>query len=251
MTGSVSRGFHDDNRLVGALAASDRARLIRLFDRVLLNRDAILFRPGDTVEHVHFPCEGSIVALMVNMEDGAAVETVTIGREGAVGGIVSQGAVPAFATALVRNGGPALRISVASLQRVKADSPALRNLLTRYSDCLLAQMLQSVACNALHPLDSRCARWLLSTQDRIGGDELFVTQEELAGTLGVQRSYVSRILRQLSDDGLLRVGRGRITLLDRAALERKTCECYVCVRRHFETVLGGVYPTAELMESGS
>ncbi len=117
----------------------------------------------------------------------------------------------------------------------------MRNLFTRYSDCLLAQVLQSVACNALHPIEQRCARWLLTLQDRLDTDTLPITQEMLAERLGVQRTYLTRVLKMLQQQGLIAVGRGRITIRDRADMERASCECHAVVKRHFEEVLGAVY----------
>jgi len=175
------------------------------------------------------------------MVDGRSAETATIGREGAVGGIVSQGGLPASTHAVVQLGGPTLRIDSSRLQEAKRISEPLRNLFTRYADCLLAQVLQSAACNALHPIESRCLRWLMTLQDRIDSDVLPVTQELLAAMLGVQRTYLTRILRTLQDQGLIAVGRGRITIVARPAIEKAACECHDCVKRHFDTVLGAAY----------
>ena len=121
----------------------------------------------------------------IAMRDGRSAEVATVGREGAVGGVVSSGFLPASTNAVVQIGGPVLRLDALRLQEVKRSSPALRNLFTHYADCLLAQVLQSVACNALHPIESRCLRWLLTFQDRLGTPVLPVTQEMLAEMLGV------------------------------------------------------------------
>ena len=132
-----------------------------------------------------------------------------------------------------------------ALQTAKAQSPTLRNLFSRYGDCLLSQVLQSVACNALHTIDQRCAKWLLSTRDRVGSDTLRLTHETLAEMLGVQRSYVSKVLGRFYRDKLVRIGRGRVEITDLAGSEQATCECYSRVTRHFERVLSGVYPGIE------
>lgn len=129
-----------------------------------------------------------MVSLVVSMRDGATAQTVSIGREGAIGGIVSHGLVPAFARAVVQIPGVAMRLDVGQ---------GLANLLTRYADCLVAQLLQAVACNALHTIEQRAARWLLATQDRVGDDEVLLTQEFLAEMLGVQRTYVTRVAKAL------------------------------------------------------
>jgi CRP-like cAMP-binding protein len=121
-------------------------------------------------------------------------------------------------------------------------SPTLRDHFARYADCLLAQTLQSVACNAIHDMDARLARWLLTLQDRIGGDELHLTQEFIAEMLGVQRTYVTRVVGVLEKAGAIRKSRGALTVVNRGKLERQACECYAYLRRHFERVLPGVYP---------
>ncbi|WP_075214805.1 Crp/Fnr family transcriptional regulator [Mongoliimonas terrestris] len=231
------------NGLLDALKQPDAELLGSVAERVSLARGHVLFEPGDSVTVVHFPCGPTIAALIVTMENGDAVETATIGREGAIGGIVSQGHLPAFARGVVQVAGPAIRIETARLQDLKSRSVAVRNLFARYADCLLAQILQSVACNALHPMEGRCARWLLSLHDRIGADDLPVTQQTLAEMLGVQRTYLSRVLGALSRRGLVRAGRGTIQVLSREGLERASCECYAAVRLHYEGVLGGIYPT--------
>jgi DNA-binding transcriptional regulator YhcF (GntR family) len=158
--------------------------------------------------------------------------------------VVSQGALPAFSRGVVQIAGPVLQIEAQRLQEAKRVSPALRNLLTRYSDCLLAQVLQSVACNALHPIEARCARWLLSLQDRLGSDILPVTHEVLAELLGVQRSYLTRTLKTLQQQGLIQARRGRIIICSGPDMEAAACECHSAIKRHFETVLGAVYSSS-------
>lgn len=184
-----------------------------------------------------------MVSLVVSMRDGATAQTVSIGREGAIGGIVSHGLVPAFARAVVQIPGVAMRLDVGQLNAAKRRSEGLANLLTRYADCLVAQLLQAVACNALHTIEQRAARWLLATQDRVGDDEVLLTQEFLAEMLGVQRTYVTRVAKALQAAGVIRYQRGRITILDRARLEQASCECHAAVQAHFDRVLAGVYPS--------
>lgn len=230
------------NGLLRILNPADHGLLAPHFEKVALPRGAILFEPGEDVRSVHFPVEQTVVSLVVAMRDGASAQTVSIGREGAVGGIVSKGFVPAFAQAVVQIPGPALRLDVSQLNAAKKSSEALANLFSRYADCLVAQLLQAVACNALHPIEQRAARWLLATQDRVG-DDLPLTQELLAEMLGVQRTYVTRVARALQAAGVIRYQRGRITILDRARLEQAACECHAAVRTHFERALAGVYPS--------
>jgi hypothetical protein len=181
---------------------------------------------------------------VLNLRDGATAEAAMIGVEGAVGGVISAGDKPAFTRGVVQIAGPALRLSTVDLEDAKTRSPSLRDHIARYADCLLAQVLQSVACNALHDVEARLARWLLATQDRVGQDTLHVTQDFMAEMLGVQRTYVTRVVAALAARSALRLGRGTITIVERQKLEGQACECYAYLKRHFERVLPGVYPAA-------
>ncbi len=232
------------NLLLKALRTKDRALLAPHLELRECRRGEVLFETGEDVSVITFPSGPSVAALVIPMRDGRTVEVATVGYEGAIGGVVSQGSLPAFSRAVVQIAGPMLRLETQRLQEAKAASPALRNLFTRYSDCLLAQVLQSVACNALHPIEERCARWILSLQDRLGSEVLPITHELLADLLGVQRSYLTRTLKSLQQQGMVQARRGRIIVSDRAALEAKACECHGAVKRHFETVLGAVYDTS-------
>lgn len=230
------------NRLLAALKSAD-LRLISS-DIHLVSYDAgdVLFEPTQDVDHVDFPLKGMITSLVLNLRDGSTSETAMIGLEGAVGGIVSSGGKPAFTRGVVQIGGEALRLHTDALESAKHRSATLRDHFARYGDCLLAQTLQSVACNALHDFDARLARWLLAIHDRVGEDELHVTQEFVGQMLGVHRSYATRVLGAFESDGAIKRSRARITILDRPKIERRACECYACMRRHFDRLLPGVYP---------
>jgi CRP-like cAMP-binding protein len=229
------------NLLLSALRLPDLALLKPHLELRDYARGEALFEAGEDVGFISFPLGQCVAALVIGLQDGRAVETATVGREGAIGGVVSQGSLPAFSRAVVQVPGSVLRIEAVVLQQIKQTSPGLRNLMTRYSDCLLAQVLQSVACNASHTIEARCARWLLSLQDRLDTDVLPITHEVLAELLGVQRSYLSRALRTLQQQGLIQVRRGRIIIVGRRAVEDAACECHGAVKRHFEVVLGAVY----------
>ena len=244
---AVARGIVG-NRLLASLRPLDRALLEPYLEPVLLSKGQILFSPGDDVKHTHFPSVSAMTSLVIAMNDGRAAEAATIGREGAVGGIVSAGHKPAFAQAEVVLPGPALCLDIARLEEAKERSSALRELFARYADALLAQIMQSVACNALHPLHARCCRWLLTTQDRADSADIALTQEALAEMLGVQRTTVSTVAGALRDRGLIRYGRGQVTILDRPRLEAAACECYGAVRAHFERVLPEVKPQELIVE---
>lgn len=225
------------NRLLGAVSLRDLELFERHLEVVALPRGRVLFEPGDDVVTTHFPCYKTMVSLLIVTRDGREIEAATIGREGAVGGIVSGGNKPAFGRAVVQIPGAAFAIPTAILETVKAGSSSFGDLFARYSDALLAQLMQSVACNALHSVEARCCRWLLSTHDRAGDEIIHLTQESLAEMLGVQRTTVTAVVQGLETRGIVRRHRGRVEIVDRKGLERTACECYVAVEDHFARIL--------------
>lgn len=232
---AIRRG--SGNRLLTALPKDVwRAVEPHLELRELAARE-VLCEAGQALSHTFFPLSGTLVSVHVVMRQGDPVEAATIGCEGVVGGIATASSHPAFARAVAQVGGRTAQISNHQLHKVKVASVELRDLFDRYADALLAQVLQSVVCNAHHPMERRLARWLLATQDRIGSHELPLTQENLAQMLGVHRSTVIRVARPLQEQGVIRYARGRITILDRAKLETVSCECYGSVCRHYDRVL--------------
>lgn len=244
-----------ENNLLRALRRDDAQVLAPYLREQWISAGTILYEPGDTVRTVYFPAGRSLVSFMVELADGHGVETALVGREGAVGGIVSQGRLPAYSYCKVQFSGPFYCMASAELEAMKLESVRLRHLFARYADCLLAQVFQSVACNAVHTLEQRTAKWLLAAIERTGDSELPLTQEQLAGMLGVGRSYLSRILRTFKEAGIIGIRRGRLVLLDPDPLKAIACDCNTLVRRHFEDVLRGVYPTegesAELVANDS
>lgn len=238
----MSRPFQekDDlsrNRLLATLPEADRDLLKPWLSVLALPDSKVLFEPGDDVDTTYFPCGGTIISLLVVLADGREIEVATIGHEGAVGGIISSGNKPAFGRTAVQVAGAAYSIPTRRLEEAKQRSPRLGDIFARYSDLLVAQMMQSAACNAVHALEQRCCRWLLATHDRAGADVIHLTQESLAEMLGVQRTSVTAVAGQLSDRGLISYQRGKIRILNRRGLEAGACECYRAVEAHFKTVL--------------
>lgn len=225
------------NRLLGTVAPEMREQLGASMELVELDIGASVLRRGVDVAYSLFPFGKTMVSMVVELDDGRSVEVASIGREGAVGGIISCGHIPAFTHAAVMVPGPAAKVSMKAIEEAKNGSVHLRNLFCRYSDYLLAQIMQTVACNSFHPIEARAARWLLTAHDR-GGDRLELTQESLAGLLGVQRTTVNAVARELQDEGLITTRRGLIEVHDRDGLERRTCECYHRVERFFDQILG-------------
>ena len=241
MAGTIDRPF---NNLLRRLSASDFA----LIEPHLAHEEAaaneLLYNPGDDVEIVHFPCGPSLATYLVSNEDGRDVETILVGREGAVGGIVSEGYLPAYTRIVVKFGGPFVRLHVGKLDAAKTKSSTLRNVFARYADCMLAQIFQSTACNAIHSIEQRTAKWIISAMERAEGNDVVpLTHEQLATLLGVGRSYTSRVIQAFKAEGILETRRGSILVLNREALRMRACRCNESVKNHFEEVLRGVYPT--------
>src|SRR5262245_15606180 len=206
----------------------------------------LLYSPGDNVETVYFPCGPSLVSYMVASEDGRDVETILIGREGAVGGIVSQGNLPAYTRIIVKFAGPFVRLPVNKLDAAKARSRTLSNIFARYADCMLAQIFQSTACNAIHSIEQRTAKWIISAMERTDGEGAVpLTHEQLATLLGVGRSYTSRLIQTFKAEGTLETRRGSIVIRNPDALRNRSCRCNEAVKAHFDEVLRGVYPDPE------
>jgi hypothetical protein len=234
------------NNLLRRLSAADFAAIEPHLTQEEVAAGDLLYNPGDDVETVHFPCAASLASFMVPNEDGRDVETILVGREGAVGGIVSQGYLPAYTRITVKFGGPFVRMRVAKLDAAKAKSVALRNIFARYADCMLAQMFQSTACNAIHSIEQRTAKWIISAMERTNGDNIVpLTHEQLATLLGVGRSYTSRVMQTFKAEGVLETRRGSILIRNLDALKIRSCLCNESVKNHFEEVLRGVYPTSD------
>ena len=230
------------NNLLRVLRPSDLALIEPHLSLSEVEAGDVLYEPGDDVKRVFFPCDATLLAFRVMLADGRAVETALVGREGALAGIVSQGRLPAYSRAEVQFGGPLLSMDIEALDQAKLKSAAIRNLFARYADCLMAQVFQSVACNAAHSIEQRTAKWLVSAMERTGDASLPVTQDHLAGMLGVGRSYVSRVIQTLKQRNLVETRRGRLTVNDPTAMAELSCACQSAVRRHFDEVLRGVYP---------
>jgi len=233
------------NNLLRRLSASDYALIAPQLEMSEEAAGELIYNPGDDVETVHFPCGPSLASYLITNEDGRDVETILVGREGAIGGIVSQGHLPAYSRITVKFGGPFARLRVGTLEAAKLKSATLRNLFARYADCMLAQVFQSIACNAIHTIEQRTAKWIISAMDRTDSDLVPLTHEQLATMLGVGRSYASRVVRTFKAERVLETRRGALLVRDYEALKSRACLCNDSVKAHFEEVLTGVYPSEE------
>jgi CRP-like cAMP-binding protein len=222
------------NRILSALGAAELALLEAGLTTVSYEQGALLQEQGEPIEQVYFPQSG-MISLVAVMNDGEkSIETATVGNEGVVGAMSGLGPRHAFNRAVIQVAGAMARISTAKLQAAVAKSPALRDVIVRYNEVLLAQIQQGAACNAFHEAEARLARWLLQTADRIDSPIIPLTQEFLGQMLGVRRTTVTLIASALQKRELIRYRRGKIEIVDRPGLERCACECYETVRKQIE-----------------
>jgi CRP-like cAMP-binding protein len=232
----------EGSNLLSVLKARERALLEPHVSECRFTAGDTICEPGELVRYCYFPRGGALAVFLVLMENGEVVETAMVGREGALGGIVSQGRIPAYARSCVMHEGSFYRIASDDLERLKEDSPHIRHLFARYADCVMAQVFQSVACNASHTIEQRAAKWLCAALDRTGESEITMTQEQLASMMGIGRSYASRVVQRFKADSLLQTRRGGLKVLDGEGLRSRACGCNELVKHHFAVVLKGVYP---------
>jgi CRP-like cAMP-binding protein len=224
------------NRLLAALPPDELTRLLPHLSETTLERHKILESPDTPATHVYFPWSG-VCSLTTLMRDGRMIEVGTIGNEGMVGMSVYFGGLLPGPLTVVQVPGTGAHVMRAGLFAAEMGrSGPLYDLVRRYSQAYIGLITQSAACNGLHEVDRRCARWLLMAHDR-AGDIIELTHEYLASMLGVRRSSVTGVAKQLQSDRLIKYSRGTITILDRPGLERLTCECYGVVRAYFDRMV--------------
>jgi len=225
------------NRLLSTFSREARALIEPSGTMIELQAGDPVLTRGEQVSSSIFPVGSTLITLVVDLSGGRSIEVASIGSRGAVGGIVSCGHAPAFSRAEVLVGGSAFEVPMKALEDAKNRSPFIGNLFCRYSDYLLAAVMQSAACNAFHSITERAARWLLHVQSRTG-DRIELTQEGLAGLLGVQRTTVNAVIQELSSERLISTSRGILRVLDSAGLNRRACECYSRLEGHYADVIG-------------
>jgi CRP-like cAMP-binding protein len=223
------------NRLLAALAPEELESLIPALESVPLIVGMPIYEPNRRITHVYFPISG-IVSLVSEMREGT-VEVGTVGKEGMTGLPLVLKARTMPSRAFVQVPGHAYRMRDVDLFRAMSESQSFERLLYRFVLALFDQTAQHAACNRLHALEERCARWLLMTHDRVDGDVLPLKQEFLAEMLGVHRPAVTLAAGALQKAGVIRYSRGKVTVLDRAALERASCACYTIITRRTEALL--------------
>jgi CRP-like cAMP-binding protein len=228
------------NRLLNKLADEHFKPLLPHLEKTHLKSKEVIYERGQPFSYVHFPCD-SALSNLIYLEDGTAVEVGTVGNEGFSSVELLVNASLAVETCLCQIEGKSLRMKVADFQKELSNRTPLRHLAECYLQAYLAQVSQSVACNRMHTIEARFARWLLVTHDRVRGEEFYLTQEFVAEMLGVHRPSVSLIAGAFQNAGIIQYRRGHMKILDRAALEETSCECYEAVTSQFKRLLGIPY----------
>ncbi len=224
------------NHLLAALPADEYARIAPDLELVQIRLGDSLCEPYIAMQHVYFPVD-SIVSLLCVMEDGGSAEIAVVGFEGIVGVSLFMGGETTPSQAVVQSGGHAYRLPGRALKAEFYRGGPMQRLLLRYTQALLTQMAQTAVCNRHHTLDQQLCRWLLLSHDRLACDELIMTQELIANMLGVRREGVTEAAGRLQRADLIHYHRGHITILDRAGLEQRTCECYAVVKKEYDRLL--------------
>jgi len=218
---------------------------------VELAKNDVLIEPDEPIRHVHFPL-GAVTSLLIPMHDGSMVEAATVGNEGLVGLPVFLGAGSLRMRAAVQIPGPALRMTTEEFRGLLADADGpLAAVIGAYAQTLFTQLAQNVACNRLHSVEQRCARWMLMIADRVPPGPFPLTQEFLGQMLGVRRASVSEAAGRLARDGAVSYTRGSVRIMDRKALERRSCECYGVIASMLDRMLGDQAVPAAVEPSGS
>ena len=224
------------NHLLAALPEEDRASIMPNLEWVPMPLGEVVCEAGRPMRHVYFPTT-SIVSLLYVMEDGASAEIAVVGNEGIVGVSLFMGGETTTSRAVVQSAGHAFRLPGQLLKEEFFRAGTMQRLLLRYTQTLLTQMAQTAVCNRHHSIDQQLCRWLLLSLDRLASNELAMTQELIANMLGVRREGVTEAAGQLQQAGLIHYHRGHITVLDRAGLEARVCECYAVVRKENDRLL--------------
>lgn len=227
------------NRLIAALPRRSQNRLLASCEQVDLQFEAVLCVEGKLLKHVYFPRD-SVISLVSVLADGARLEVGVIGNEGMLGTSILLGVNVSPLRAIVQGSGPALRMSAATFRRHCKQDGDLREVMNRYVHVLMEQLALTAACTHYHRVESRLARWLLMTRERVGSDRFNLTQEFLAYMLGVRRAGVTYAARSLHARDLIDYSRGAITVLDAAGLKKASCACYLRGNRIYERTLPSV-----------
>lgn len=231
-----TKAIKDHNHLFHSIPNDDWERLLPHIEAIDLPLGKVLYEPGIKMSHVYFPFS-AIVSLLYALENGSSAEIAVVGNEGAVGISIFMGGESTTSRAVVQSAGQGYRIKSSIFLAEFNRSGPVMHLLLRYTQALITQMSQTAVCNRHHTLDQQFCRWLLFSLDRLSSNELVMTQELIANMLGVRREGVTEAALKVQKAGLIKYARGHITILDRAGLEHRTCECYQVVKTEYERLL--------------
>jgi CRP-like cAMP-binding protein len=224
------------NQLLAALPPAVYQTWLPELERVDMPLGLVLYESGTTLSHVYFPTT-AIVSMLYVMENGESAEVAIVGNDGLVGIALFMGGGTTPSRALVQNAGLGYRLPAAFAKQQFEECMPVMHLFLSFTQALMAQMTQTGACNKHHSLDQQLCRWLLLTLDRYHGMELHMTKQMIANMLGVTGAVMRAGAQQLQDEGLLHYAHGQITVLDRAGLEKRTCECYALVKKEYKRLL--------------
>src|SRR5512141_1779277 len=233
---SKTLGEVRSNQLLGALQTASLKRIEPHLEPIQFKLGAVVCEAGGLLKHAYFP-QGSVLSLLTVLENGSAIETANIGREGAFGLFAAMYSRVSFNRCLVQLEGDMVRCPIQVLQTEFRNSEHVRDLFVSYSETLLSQVQQTVACNAMHSTEERMCRWLLMMHDRAEGEALTYTHEFLSHILGANHKSVTMAAQALQTAGLISYRRGKIQIVDRAGLEKASCECYAIVKARFDAFL--------------
>jgi CRP-like cAMP-binding protein len=233
----ANQSTKNGNLLIEALPQAERRRILTRTKRIDMEIRKLVYAPNRPIEHVYFP-ETAVLSLISHNKGQLAVEIGTVGNEGMAGIPLFLGASSIPATAFAQVAGTALQMRADDFRKETANGGALQRILHRYTQAFFIQLAQSVACNRLHSIQQRCARWLLMTHDRVEGDQFVLSQMFLAQMLGVRRATVNPVLQGFQRAGVIKYRQAKMEIRDRRKLERASCDCYQIVRKEYHKLIG-------------
>lgn len=229
------------NRLLSLLSQETYEKLSPSLKEVFLETGVILHDPTEIIEQVYFPID-CLISVTITMDNGATAETTLLGKHEVLGinAVISNRPAITQTTCMIQQEGSLLKIDARVLRQEFNQNQELRDVLLDFTQAMIAQVSQTAACNSLHTLEQRFARWLLEVQARSESNDLKITQEFIAHMLGVRRAGVTQAAQKFKEKGLIRYGRGHIQIIDQQGLESSACECFSCLKKEYDRLLGGM-----------
>ena len=232
-----------ENHLLSLLNFSTQSLLKPHMRTITVEHGDVLHGSSSEIEFAYFP-QSTIISVLARTEQGQSAETSVVGREGMIGSSSIHGIITSFSECIIQVAGEAVRVPGSEIHRVGKASESFRKVVALFDLSLLAQAQQSTACQALHQVESRAARWLLQCSKRLGSNDIRLTQEFFAQMLGVQRTTVNLVERNFQQAGLIQIGRGRISILDIESLHAVACDCYDRIEQRYDELLGPLQPNS-------